>query len=123
MFTLASVTPAVMSAVTHDDELCDSRDACLELVDEKKMVETCQISQGARAGYACDYTCKRQPCGCNEVRETCRGHQKLGQNVANEPIQRIGKHHVGRILSDAYSKGLVRGVNARFNSDCCSSLS
>ena len=95
---------------THNDELCDSRKSCLESVDEKKMIEACQISQDAQAGYACDYTCKRQPCGCNEVREACRGHQKLGQAMEHEPIQRVGKRHMGRVLSDAYSKGIVRSA-------------
>ena len=58
---------------THS-ELCPLGDKCLESYDESAVVKACQLAQDAQAGYACDYQNKRQPCGCNEVRECCVGH-------------------------------------------------
>ncbi len=73
-----------VSAATHSD-LCPLKAACLETYDIKAVVRSCQLAQDAQAGYACDYQCKRQPCGCNEVRECC-----LGMNtICTEPAYRL----------------------------------
>ena len=76
---------------------------------EDVIIQAAQCAQDAQAGYACDYCNKRQPMAFNEVKECCKGHQDLSGKLANEPLSRVGKRHHGRILSDAYGKGIVRG--------------
>ena len=73
------------------------------------MVEAMQMAQDAQAGYACCVCTKRQPMACNEVKECCKGHTTLAEHIGQEPLQRQGKRHATRILSEAYSKGSVRG--------------
>ena len=41
-------------SLTHSS-LCDTPEICLSSVDDPKIVEACQLSQDAQAGYACDY--------------------------------------------------------------------
>ena len=72
------------------------------------MVEATQIAQDAQAGYACDYCSKRQPMAFNECKEACKGHRKLAEKIGKEPLNRVGKRHAMRIMSDAYGKGIVR---------------
>ena len=43
-----------LCSLTHS-KLCDTPESCLNGVDEVKIVEACQLSQDAQAGYACDY--------------------------------------------------------------------
>ena len=45
----------------------------------------------------------------HEVRECCKGIEKLGRQLHGESVNRIGKRVTTRILSDAYGKGIVRG--------------
>ena len=73
------------------------------------MVEAMQMAQDAQAGYACDYCTKRQPMTLNEVKECCKGHSTLAENIRQEPLQCQGKRHATRIMNDAYGKGIVRG--------------
>ena len=68
------------------------------------MVETLQVAQDAQAGYACDYCTKRQPMAFNGVKECCKGHSILAENIQQEPLQRQGKRHATRIMNDAYGK-------------------
>ena len=51
---------------------------------------------------------KRQPMAFNECKECCKDHRKLGEKLGNEPLNRVGKRHAMRIMSDAYGKGIVR---------------
>ena len=44
----------------------------------------------------------------NECKECCKGHRKLGEKFATEPLNRLGKRHANRIMSDAYGKAVVR---------------
>ena len=60
-------------------------------------------------GYACDYSNKRQPMGFNEVKECCKGHVSMGEKIADKSLNYIGKRHMGRLMSDAYGRGIVRG--------------
>ena len=71
--------------VTQDthSSLCPLGEQCLRRYEVTEVVKACQLAQDAQAGYACDYQNKRQPCGCNEVRECCSGLTKLGQKVQN----------------------------------------
>ena len=45
----------------------------------------------------------------NEVKECCKGHSTLAENIRQEPLQRLGKRHATRIMNDVYGKGIVRG--------------
>lgn len=45
----------------------------------------------------------------NEVKECCKGHVELSWRLSGESLNFIGKRHVGRLMSDAYGKGIVRG--------------
>ena len=56
-----------------------------------------------------DYCTKRQPLAFNECKECCKGHRQLAEKLRNEPVNRIGKRHAMRIMSDAYGKGIVCG--------------
>ena len=73
------------------------------------MIEATQIAQDAQAGYACDYCTKRQPMAFNECMECVKGHRQLGLDLKQESLNRIGKRHAMRLVSDAYNKGIVRG--------------
>ena len=84
---------------------CCTDETCLKNSD-KLMIEATQMAQ--QAGYACDYCTKRQPMAFNEVKECCKGHQTLGEHICREPVNRIGKRHATRIMSDAYGRGIVR---------------
>ena len=74
------------------------------------VVKATQVAQDAQVGYACDYQNKRQPCGCNEVREACSGLTKLGQNIRNQALHYQGKRYMSRILCHAYNNGIVRSA-------------
>ena len=82
---------------------------CWEAHDERTIVEACQCSQDAQAGYACDYCSKRQPMAFNEIKECCKGHAALNQKLSGERLNYVGKRHASRFMSDAYGKGIVRG--------------
>ena len=45
----------------------------------------------------------------NEVKECCKGHSALAQQMRQEPLNRQGKRHVTIMKSDAHGKGIVRG--------------
>ena len=49
--------------------------ACYAETDNSKLIEACQVAQDAQAGYACDYSNKRQPMAFIEGKEWCKGHQ------------------------------------------------
>ena len=92
--------------IIEETHSCDDP-KCLQY-SEKVMIEATQIAQDVQAGYACDYCTKRQPMAFNECKECCKGHRQLAQNLRNEPLNRIGKRHATRLMSDAYGKGIVR---------------
>ena len=94
---------------THSS-LCPLGEQCLQMYKEADVVRACQLAQDAQAGYACDYQNKRQPCGCNEVRECCCGLTKLGQTLRDQPLAYQGKRYMGRILCHAYNNGIVRSA-------------
>ena len=76
---------------------------------DRHIIESAQIAQDAQAGYACDYCTKRQPMAFNEVKECCKGHTVLAENIARQPVNTQGKRHAVRIMNDLYGKGIVRG--------------
>jgi hypothetical protein len=39
-----------------------------------------------------------------ECKEACKGHRKLGEKFGTEPLNRVGKRHAMRRMSDAYGK-------------------
>jgi hypothetical protein len=63
---------------------CDGR--CYDGADEAVIVQAAQASQDAQAGYACDYSNKRQPMAFNEVKECCKGHARLGEKLSGEHV-------------------------------------
>eukprot|EP00435_Cladocopium_sp_Y103_P052258 s774_g16.t1 len=68
-----------------------------------------QRAQDAQTGYCSDYCSKNQPMGVHEIKEFQKGHLALHATLKGESLERIGKRHANRFLSDAYCKGLVRG--------------
>ena len=66
------------------------------------------MAQDGQAGYACDYCTKRQPMAFNECMECVKGHRQLASDLRNEGLNRIGKRHAMRLMSDAYGKGIAR---------------
>jgi len=77
-----------ITAETHS-EACKC--TCVDDVTESKIIESAQVAQDAQAGYACDYCNKRQPMALNEVKECCKGHQDLTENIGDRKIQTVGK--------------------------------
>ena len=98
-----------LTADTHSS-MCPLGEQCLQLYSEGDVVKACQLAQDAQAGYACDYQNKRQPCGCNEVRECCVGLSKLGESLHNQPLAYQGKRYMTRVLCHAYNNGIVRSA-------------
>ena len=47
--------------------------------------------------------------GFNECKECCKGHVDMGKKIADKSLNYIGKRHMGRLMSDAYGRGIVRG--------------
>ena len=87
-----------ITQATHSS-VCDDR--CYEGADETIIVQAAQASQDAQAGYACDYSNKRQPMAFNEVEECCKGHARLGEKLSGEHVNTIGKRHATRLMCDA----------------------
>lgn len=104
---------------THSSDLCPLGDQCLQTYNVNEVVRACQLAQDAQAGYACDYQCKRQPCGNNEVQECCVGLHKLGKDLRDKPVAYAGKRYMGRLLSHAYSNGIVRSAVENRNLRAC----
>ena len=92
--------------ITSNTHFCDDP-KCLEY-SKKVMIQATQIAQDAQAGYACDYCSKRQPLAFNECMECVKGHKQLASDLKQESLNRIGKRHAMRLVSDAYGKGIVR---------------
>ena len=68
-----------------------------------------QRAQDAQTGYCCDYCAKNQPMGTHELKEFQKGHVVLSARLQNQPLEQVGKRHMGRLMSDAYGRGIVRG--------------
>ena len=100
---------------SHCGTLCDEkcgRQAGDSLVN---IFDVAARAQAAQAGYACDYQCKRLARGFHEVKEHMKGHHKLRETLHGQKVSYIGKRHVGRILSDAFGKDIVRSQQERTN--------
>ena len=80
----------------------------------REIVRAVQRAQDAQTGYCADYCAKNQPMAFHEIKEFQKGHQQLQSNYQQEPLEKLGKRHVARFLSDAYCKGIVRG-----QVECC----
>ena len=80
----------------------------------REIVRAVQRAQDAQTGYCADYCAKNQPMAFHEIKEFQKGHQQLQSNYQQEPLEKLGKRHVTRFLSDAYCKGIVRG-----QVECC----
>ena len=68
-----------------------------------------QRAQDAQTGYCCDYCAKNQPMGTHEIKEFQKGHVVLNARLQDQPLEQVGKRHMGRLMSDAYGRGIVRG--------------
>ena len=68
-----------------------------------------QRAQDAQTGYCCDYCAKNQPMGTHEIKEFQKGHVLLNARLQDQPLEQVGKRHMGRLMSDAYGRGIVRG--------------
>ena len=75
-----------------------------------------QRAQDAQTGYCSDYCAKNQPMAFHEIREFQKGHCKLHAEILQrgDSLDKVGKKHAMRIMSDAYLKGIVRG-----QVECC----
>ena len=104
--------------ITAHTYSCDG--ACLTDTNNDDMVMAAQFAQDAQAGYACDYSNKRQPMAFSEVKECIKGIRALGGQLRGDSIGYQGKRYALRLCSDWYGKGIVRGqaenTNLRANS-------
>ena len=73
------------------------------------VIEAAQRAQDAQTGYGADYCAKCQPMAFHEINEFRKGHVALHNRLAGADVERLGKRHTARFLSDAYCKGIVRG--------------
>ena len=71
-----------IGSVTHGD-LCKTPDQCIPKGKDEQIIEAWQRSKDAHADCSCDYQCKRQPCGCNDIREACLGAPTSGRSHAS----------------------------------------
>ena len=81
---------------------------------QRDIVRAVQRAPDAQTGYCADYCAKNQPMAFHEIREFQKGHQQLQQTYQGDNMDKLGKRHVTRFLSDAYCKGIVRG-----QVECC----
>ena len=49
------------------------------------------------------------PMAFNEVKECCKEHTDLSEQLRGDSVNYIGRRHHIRIMSDTYGKGIVRG--------------
>ena len=96
--------------IVEETHCCDDPQ-CLQQ-NEKVIIEAAQVAQDAQAGYTCDYCTKRQPMAFNEVKEWCKGHQPLSTRISQDCVNRVGKRHATRLMSDAFGKGTTIGLNS-----------
>ena len=81
---------------------------------QREVLRAVQRAQDAQTGYCADYCAKNQPMAFHEIKEFQKGHQYLHSKCQQESVEKVGKRHVTRFLSDAYCKGIVRG-----QVECC----
>ena len=93
---------------------CDHCGSSVSKQQRRAIVRAVQRAQDAQTGYCADYCAKNQPMAFHEIKEFQKGHQQLQSNYHQEPLEKLGKRHVTRFLSDAYCKGIVRG-----QVECC----
>eukprot|EP00438_Fugacium_kawagutii_P017484 Skav217980 [mRNA] locus=scaffold496:402099:408191:- [translate_table: standard] len=93
---------------------CENCGRCVSKEQRRQIVRAVQRAQDAQTGYCADYCAKNQPMAFHEIKEFQKGHQQLQRKYAEEPLDKLGKRHVTRFLSDAYCKGIVRG-----QVECC----
>ena len=93
--------------ITAHTYSCDG--ACLTDTNNDDMVMAAQFAQDAQAGYACDYSNKRQPMAFSEVKECIKGIRALGGQLRGDSIGYQGKRYALRLCSDWYGRGIVRG--------------
>lgn len=94
--------------ITQETHSVSCAEECWKLDTEERIIETIQIAMDARTGYKTDYKCKPPMKGVHEVREMCKGHAKLGEDLEKEKLGTIGARHARRILFDIYQKSIVR---------------
>ena len=93
---------------------CDHCGSSVSKQQRRAIVRAVQRAQDAQTGYCADYCAKNQPMAFHEIKEFQKRHQQLQSKYHQEPLEKLGKRHVTRFLSDAYCKGIVRG-----QVECC----
>eukprot|EP00438_Fugacium_kawagutii_P001459 Skav211876 [mRNA] locus=scaffold1431:374175:389938:+ [translate_table: standard] len=93
---------------------CENCGRAVSKEQRREIVRAVQRAQDAQTGYCADYCAKNQPMAFHEIKEFQKGHQQLHSKYGQEPLEKLGKRHVTRFLSDAYCKGIVRG-----QVECC----
>ena len=88
---------------------CATRGRQLTRRQRQDVALAAQRAQDAQTGYCCDYCAKNQPMGVHEIKEFQKGHVLQHARVQDQPLEQVGKKHMGRLMSDAYCKGIVRG--------------
>ena len=86
---------------------CDHCGSSVSKQQRRAIVRAVQRAQDAQTGYCADYCAKNQPMAFHEIKEFQKGHQQLQSNYHQEPLEKLGKRHVTRFLSDAYCKGIA----------------
>ena len=69
-----------------------------------------------QTGYCSDYCAKNQPMAFHEIREFQKRSLQLHKDILQrgDSLDKVGKKHAMRIMSDACLKGIVRG-----QVECC----
>ena len=82
----------------------------LDATQRRAVAGAVQRAQDAQTGYCSDYCAKNQPMAFHEIREFQKGHCKLHAEILQrgDSLDKVGKKHAMRIMSDAYLKGIVR---------------
>ncbi|CAE7884687.1 unnamed protein product, partial [Symbiodinium sp. KB8] len=90
--------------ITEDLHDCPAQNSLRE------MTQQAQVNQAAQAGYACNYSNKRNPIAVNEVQEWKKSQKDLEAELQNNASSGyVGARVSKRLMTDAFARGVVRG--------------
>ena len=98
------ITEDLHAACGRCDQDCPAQNSLRE------MTQQAQVNQAAQAGYACDYSNKRNPIAVNEVQEWKKSQKDLEAELQNNASSGyVGARVSKRLMTDAFARGVVRG--------------
>ncbi|CAE7430528.1 unnamed protein product, partial [Symbiodinium sp. KB8] len=98
------ITEDLHDACGRCDKSCHAEQNLQEMTQQE------QVNQAAQAGYACDYSNKRNPIAVHEVKEWQRSQAELATELENNPSSGyVGARASKRLMTQCFARGVVRG--------------